>query len=113
MQREWLSKIKALNTPVGDATFGMLSFYERHDLEKYGSTGGPLHDPTVIAYLLRPDLFEGKFVNVEIEIHSELTLGMSVVDWWRVTDRKPNVNYLRRIDAEGFFNLILERLARL
>ena len=113
MQREWLSKIKALNTPVGDAAFGMLSFYERHDLEKYGSTGGPLHDPTVIAYLLRPDLFEGKFVNVEIEIHSELTLGMSVVDWWRVTDRKPNVNYLRRIDAEGFFNLILERLARL
>ena len=106
-------KIKVLDTPVSDATYGMLSFYERHDLEKYGSSGGPLHDPTVIAYLLRPDLFEGKFVNVEIEIHSELTLGMSVVDWWGVTDRQPNVNFLNRINAVGFFELIRNRLTHL
>ena len=88
-----------------------MSFYERFDLEKYGSSGGPLHDPTVIAYLLQPELFEGKFVNVEIEISSELTMGMTVVDWWDVTDRKPNVTYINQINAEGFFSLILERLS--
>jgi purine nucleosidase len=91
----------------------MLSFYERYDLEKYGNSGGPLHDPTVIAYLLRPDLFEGKKANVDIEIHSELTMGMTVVDWWGVTNHPANVNVLRNIDADGFFQLILERLARL
>jgi purine nucleosidase len=48
---------------------------------------------------------------VEIEISSELTMGMTVVDWWKVTDRKPNVMYINQINAEGFFSLILERLA--
>ncbi|MDG1860523.1 MAG: nucleoside hydrolase [SAR324 cluster bacterium] len=111
MQRKWLEDLKALGTPVGDAAFGMMSFYERFDLEKYGSGGGPLHDPTVIAYLLQQELFEGKFVNVEIEISSELTMGMTVVDWWKVTDRPPNVTYINQINADGFFQLILKRLA--
>ncbi len=113
MQKEWLKRIQSLGTSVGDAAFGMLSFYERHDVEKYGSSGGPLHDPTVIAYLLSPDLFQGKLVNVEIEIRSELTMGMTVVDWWKVTDRPPNVNFMNRIDADGFFQLILDGLSRL
>ncbi|MBC8257915.1 MAG: nucleoside hydrolase [SAR324 cluster bacterium] len=113
MQRKWLEDLKALGTPVGDAAYGMMSFYERFDLEKYGSGGGPLHDPTVIAYLLKPELFEGKKVNVEIEISSELTMGMTVVDWWSVTDRSPNLTYINQINAAGFFQLILERLSKL
>jgi len=111
MQRKWLEDLRDLGSAVGDAAYGMMSFYERFDLEKYGSSGGPLHDPTVIAYLLQPELFEGKFVNVEIEISSELTMGMTVVDWWKVTDRPPNVTYINQINADGFFQLILKRLA--
>ena len=113
MQREWLEALKEIGTPVGDATYGMLSFYERFDVEKYGSSGGPLHDPTVIAYLLQPELFEGRHVNVEIEIHSELTMGMTVVDWWKVTNRIPNATYINQINADEFFALILERFSRL
>jgi purine nucleosidase len=111
MQRKWLEDLRDLGSAVGDAAYGMMSFYERFDLEKYGSSGGPLHDPTVITYLLQPELFEGRYVNVEIEIHSELTMGMTVVDWWDVTDRKPNVTFNNQINADGFFQLILERLA--
>lgn len=113
MQRKWLEDLKKLGTPVGDAAYGMMTFYERFDLEKYGSGGGPLHDPTVIAYLLQPELFEGRKVNVEIEMSSELTMGMTVVDWWKVTDRSPNVTYINQINADGFFQLILERLSLL
>ena len=113
MKRNWLDSLKTLNTPVGDATYGMLNFYERFDREKYGSSGGPLHDPAVIAYLLKPELFEGKNVNVEVEISSELTMGMTVVDWWKVTNRFPNVTYVNQIDADGFFSLIFEKLSLL
>ena len=63
----------------------MLSFSERFDLAKYGSEGAPLHDPCVPAYLIRPELFSGRHINVEIETTSPLTLGMSVADFWRVT----------------------------
>ena len=88
-------------------------FFERFDKEKYGSEGAPLHDPCVIAYLLKPELFSGRHVNIEIEIESALTLGMTVTDWWRVTDRPPNAMFMRDIDANGFFELLTERLARL
>ncbi|MGR3743057.1 MAG: nucleoside hydrolase [Pseudooceanicola nanhaiensis] len=104
---------RALGTPVGQAVAEMTDFFERFDKEKYGSEGAPLHDPCVIAYLLKPDLFTGRHINVEIETTSELTLGMTVADWWGVTDRAANATFLGSIDADGFFTLLTERLARL
>jgi purine nucleosidase len=104
---------RALGNRVGVATAEMTDFFERFDREKYGSDGAPLHDPTVTAFLLRPDLFEGRHVNVEVETGSELTLGMTVADWWRVTDRAPNATFMGNLDADGFFGLLTERLARL
>ncbi|WP_439110415.1 nucleoside hydrolase [Lentibacter sp.] len=104
---------RALGTPVGIATAEMTEFFERYDREKYGSPGAPLHDPCVTAYLLQPALFKGRHINVEIETASALTLGMTVADWWRVTDRAPNATFMGEIDANGFFTLLTERLARL
>ncbi|MBO6900350.1 MAG: nucleoside hydrolase [Rhizobiaceae bacterium] len=98
---------------VGTAVSEMLSFSERFDEEKYGTDGGPLHDPCVIAWLIRPELFSGRDCNVEIELQSELTLGMTVVDWWRVTGRPKNAHFTKDVDADGFFALITERLAKL
>ena len=91
----------------------MLEFFERFDEQKYGWEGGPLHDPCVIAYLLRPELFEGRHVNVVIETQSELTLGMTVVDWWKATPRAPNALFLNQADADGFYAQLTERLSRL
>lgn len=104
---------RALGTPVGEAVALMTDFFERFDKEKYGSDGAPLHDPTVTAYLIRPELFRGRHVNVEIETGSDLTLGMTVADWWGVTDRAPNALFVGDLDADGFFALLTERLARL
>ena len=104
---------RALGTPVGKAVAEMTDFFERFDREKYGSSGAPLHDPCVTAYLLRPDLFEGRHINVEVETGSELTLGMTVADWWRVTDRPANALFIGSVDDDGFFDLLTERLARL
>lgn len=104
---------RALGTRVGNAVADMTDFFERFDKEKYGSEGAPLHDPCVTAYLIRPDLFSGRHVNVEIETQSELTMGMTVADWWRVTDRAPNAMFMGNLDADGFFDLLTERLGRL
>jgi purine nucleosidase len=104
---------RAMNNKSGPATSAMLDFFERFDENKYGTDGGPLHDPCVIAWLLQPELFEGKLVNVSVECESELTMGMTVVDWWRVTKRAPNATVVRNINAEGFFKLLTERISRL
>ena len=108
-----IARLRALGTRCGRAVAEMLEFFERHDVEKYGADGGPLHDPGVIAYLLRPELYSGRKVNVEIETASPLTLGMTVADWWRVTDRPPNAQFMNDVDADGFYDLLTERIARL
>ena len=104
---------RALDTPIGVAVAEMTDFFERFDKEKYGSAGAPLHDPCVTAYLIRPELFSGRHINVEIETQSELTMGMTVADWWGVTDREPNALFVGDLDADGFFTLLTERLATL
>ncbi len=108
-----LKRIKKLKTPVAKAVVEMLEFFERYDEGKYGTDGGPLHDPTVIAWLLQPELFSGRYCNVEIEKDSSLTCGMTVVDWWQVTDRSHNALVIRDVNADGFFDLLQEHLARL
>lgn len=108
-----LNAIKALGNRSGQAVYDMLTFSEGFDLKKYGWEGAPLHDPTVIAYLIDPTLFDGRECNVTIETSSELTVGMTVTDYWHVTDKPRNANYLRNGNAEGFFKLLTERLERL
>ncbi len=108
-----LERIRGLGTRVGDAVAGMLDYYERHDVEKYGIEGAPLHDPCVIAYLLEPAIFTGKACHVAVETSSELTMGTTVVDWWGVGGGTPNAVVMRDVDADEFFELVIDRLARL
>jgi inosine-uridine nucleoside N-ribohydrolase len=108
-----IAAIRAIGTKIAGVTADWLNFFERFDEAKYGIEGAPLHDPCVIAWLIRPELFGGRRVNVEIETTSELTMGMTVIDWWGVTERPRNAQVLREIDSHGFFALICERIARL
>jgi purine nucleosidase len=108
-----VEKFRVMKNRTGPATAQLLDFFERFDEQKYGTDGGPLHDPCVIAWLLQPELFTSRDVNVSIECESELTMGMTVIDWWHVTDRKANATVCRGIDADGFFKLLSERLATL
>ncbi|MDO5704832.1 MAG: nucleoside hydrolase [Paracoccus sp. (in: a-proteobacteria)] len=111
--RPWVEGMRALPNRCGPAVAGWTDFFERYDREKYGSEGAPLHDPCTIAWLLRPDLFSGREINVEIETQGEFTLGMTVADWWRVSGRAPNALFMRDVDAAGFFDLLRDRIARL
>jgi purine nucleosidase len=108
-----VARIRAIDNRAAKALAEMLSFYERFNAEKYGSDGAPLHDPTTIAWLLEPDLFKGRLCNVEIETQSDLTRGATVVDWWGVTERSKNALVIWDVDADGFFELLIERLANL
>jgi purine nucleosidase len=108
-----VAKLREIGSRPAIALVEMLDFFERFDIEKYGSDGGPLHDPTVIAYLLKPELFSGRDCNVEVETAAPLTVGMTVVDWWQVTGRKHNARVMKDVDADGFFALLTERVGRL
>lgn len=110
--RERVARIRDVGNPVAAATADMLSFFHRYDTKKYGSEGAPLHDPCTVAWLLQPELFETKACNLSVETESKLTLGHTAVDFWHVTDRPHNVDWTYEVDAEGFYDLLVERLAR-
>ncbi len=111
--KDRMAAIGALGNRCGKAVTGMTAFYERFDQRKYGQDGAPLHDPCVIAYLLEPGIFAGRHINVEIETESPLTRGMTVADWWGVTDRPANATFIGSADADRFFSLLTEAIAHL
>ena len=109
--RERVQRIRNLATKAAISAADMLDFFDRHDTEKYNSSGAPLHDPCTIAYLLQPGLFAGKQCNVSIETQSELTMGHTAVDFWHVTNKPRNATWIYQVDADGFFDLLVSRLS--
>ena len=108
-----VAALRAIGNRTGVAVAEMLEFFERFDEAKYGSDGGPLHDPCTVAWMIAPDIFNGRPCNVEIETASPLTMGMTVVDWWQVSSRPHNALVIGDLDADRFFALITKRLATL
>ena len=55
---------------------------------------------------------DGKLVNISVETESELTMGNTAVDFWHVTDRPHNATWMHTANADGFYDLLCERLSR-
>ena len=108
-----VAAFRALGTEAGRMVAEWTDFFERFDMQKYGSEGAPLHDPCVIAYLIDPGRLTGRRINVEIETSSALTLGMTVADWWGVTNRAANALFIGDLDADRFYTLLTDRIGRL
>lgn len=108
-----LQRFRGLGTRAGDSVAGMLDFYDRWDVEKYGFEGGPLHDPTVIAYLLEPDIFSGKEVHVHVDTRPGPTEGQTLMDWWGVTENQPNATVMNDLDADRFYDLLVALIGKL
>jgi len=98
---------------VGSFVADLNVFFTRYHRETYGWEGAPIHDAVAVAHLLRPGLVETRLRNVTVELESELCRGRTVVDLWRRTDRPPNAHVGVAIDAEAFFDLLVERIASL
>lgn len=110
--RERIAAIRGVGNPAATATADMLAFFARHDSTKYGFDGAPLHDPCTVAWLLQPGLFAGRECAVAVETDSALTRGHTAVDYWGVTGRAPNALWIDRVDADGFFAMLVEYLGR-
>jgi purine nucleosidase len=104
-------RVAALGTPVAKAAAYLLA--HGHDRAITRSLAGPpAHDPTVIAYLIEPGLFGGKACHVAVETESELTRGVTVVDWWNRMGAAANARVIAAADADGFYELLTKRLGR-
>lgn len=111
--RKRLEAMRALGNRCGIATAEMLEFSEAFDLKKYVWDGAPLHGPCVPAFMLAPEIFSGRQINVSVELSGALTSGMTVADWWQITDRPRNVFYVRDGDPAAYYDLLIRSLGNL
>ncbi len=107
-----LAKLYEIDTPVSKMAKASFKFISETYLKAYNQSSAPCHDALTIAYLINPDLFKGVNVNVAVEINSGLTLGATVVDYWHVSGRAENAYWITDVDADGIYELIIDRIAR-
>ena len=107
-----VAALRNLGSPVALVVADLLETYGDFYRDRYGFEGAALHDPCVIAYLLRPDLFSGKACPVTVDTAGPLTCGQSIVDWWHLSGQPANALVLETVDADGFYGLLTNRLAR-
>lgn len=104
-----IDALEAFGTEVAAAAAGMLRFYERYDIEKYNIPGAPLHDPCVIAYLVDSSLFDGHRAHVAVDHVEEETIGNT----YEVDGLDPNATVMTGVDADRFFDLVVQRVGSL
>ena len=111
--KERVSCLENLGNRAGTLIAAILRSHGLIESKHTATDGGPLHDPTVIAYLLQPSLFAGRMVNVTVETRGEFTVGETVVDWRGVTNRPANALWLNQVDSDRFYELLTETVKRL
>lgn len=111
LTRRHLEALRRASGHVGETLARLLEIYDRNDVARFGRDGGPLHDPMVIAWLLRPDLFESRSGYVGVETESPRTLGHTFVDFYDKLSIPPNATVVTRVDEEGFFDFLIRRLS--
>ncbi|MDQ0572371.1 purine nucleosidase [Variovorax paradoxus] len=110
---ERIARLRGLGNQAGLIVADILDAYAPQEMQHYDMAGGPVHDATVIAYLLQPSLFKGKLINVEVDSREGMGFGQTAADWYGSLNRPANANWIVEGDAQGFFDLLTEHIARL
>jgi purine nucleosidase len=109
---ERIAALGAVGGRFAEMVVKLMTFWDRGDPVRFGGPGGPLHDPTTVAYLIAPHLFSGQRVYVDIDCEVPERYGHMVADWYGQTGHPPNVTTMTGLDAPGFFALLGERVGR-
>ncbi|RVL80222.1 nucleoside hydrolase [Sinorhizobium meliloti] len=112
LKPEHVAQFSGVGGRISQTLSELMAFWDRNDVRRYGSRGGPLHDPLVIAYLLAPHLFQTESARVFVEHESELCMGQTVADWYGKSGLEPNADIVTKVDSEGVIAFFLERLSR-
>lgn len=107
---EIVEKMRSLNNKASELFVNLMSFFKQSQKREFGWDSPPIHDPTTIAYLLRPEIFETVDCNVEISLSNNMTYGRTVCDIFGVTNKVKNTKVATKIDYQEFWNLIYNTL---
>lgn len=105
---EDIEKIRSQGGKVAILVAELLEYFIKFHKEICGWDFAPLHDPCAIAWLINPDMFKSKKLNVQIDIDGEHTTGCTVTDFLNRFELEPNTDVLLDVDRHQFIDMIVE-----
>jgi purine nucleosidase len=98
----------------GRSAAAAISIFERPAYSpRTGGKGHEQHDATAIMWLVAPHLFTHRPAFARMDLAQGPSRGRTVIDRWDRLKRAPNVRLLETLDPDGFFDVLIERLAKL
>ena len=105
---EDIEKIKNQGGKVAVMVGELLEFFIKFHKEICGWEFAPLHDPCAVAWLINPDMFTSKKLNVQIDIDGEHTTGCTVTDFLNRFKLEPNTDVLLDVDRHQFVDMLID-----
>lgn len=106
---DFLDSLRSLGAPAVNTLVDIIESRPQAHFEP-GLERNVLHDPTVVGFLLAPELFKGRPAHVEIETNAGSCLGRSTIDFF--LRKAPNAFVLEEVEVDTFYAYILSLLKR-
>ena len=110
---EEIDGIIANNGAISSKVGPLLKFFANANKKIFGINGAPIHDALAVAAVIDPTVIETKYLNVQVEVSSELTRGATVVDIYSATGKNPNADVALEVDTPKFVRFMLDSIDKL
>lgn len=112
MTKAFLEEIGTAGNPATDLINRVIPFYQEYHHEIYGLNGGlHTHDPSAVAYVIDPSLFQTEWIPMFVETTGQCA-GQTVPDIHQQLGDFYEVNVCLDVDSERFLALYKERLMK-
>ncbi len=103
---EIVDRMEKIDNKAAHLFADLMRFFGKTQKAVFGWAGGPLHDPTCIAYLIDPTCIETRPMYTEVEIRSEKCYGRTLCDYFNTMRKEPNSLVSVKLDQEKFWNIV-------
>jgi purine nucleosidase len=108
-----VDRLLAIDSPITRFVAEATRFYMEFHHEYQGIQGCVINDPLALALTFAPDLVETNPLYVTVDLHSELSLGKTMADFYQAWSKPPNMKVALKVKPRRFIELFLERIEAL
>lgn len=108
-------RIEEIDTPLAHFVSGLMDSFRKAYQDNQDFQDPPVHDPCTIAYLIDSAVVQTRRCPLDVEIHSELTLGMTVADLRgpEPSAKDCHTQVATKLDFDKFWDLVTDAIERI
>lgn len=111
--RQVRSRIAEVGSPCSDFAVDLLEFFRTTYRDEQGFPDPPVHDACAVAHLIDPTILTTRAVPLDVELHGELTAGMTVADFRNPAPHDCSTRVAVDLDRERFWSLVVTAIRAL